>query len=110
MKTKFAIILSSALVLIYAWAADLTVTVPDQDIPRVQEAFGSMYNLGRPATVQEVSRSCQDYIHQSTLDYERRRNTYTYTPVPMHFPTPTPTAGAREAEAKAAATPTPKKK
>jgi hypothetical protein len=115
MKTKLivTIILAHGA---YLWAADMTITIPDQDVPRVQEAYGSILNLGRNATPAEVSQAITNWLHQSTLDYERRKNTYTFTPPPMHFPTPTPTAtpGLRAAETPAAkaATPTatPKKK
>jgi hypothetical protein len=86
MTTKL-IILTFALA-VFAYAADMTITIPDQDVPRVQEAYGSILGLGRLATPAEVNRAITDWLHQSTLDYERRKNTYTYTPPPMHFPTP----------------------
>jgi hypothetical protein len=114
---KIKLVIITVMFPITAWAADLVITVPDQDIPRVQEAFGSILGLGRNATPAEVSKACQDYLHQSTLDYERRKNTYLYTPPPMHFPTPTPgglaapqAAAAPSPVPKATATPTPKPK
>jgi hypothetical protein len=108
MKTIASLIILACVTASAVFAADLTVTVPDQDVPRVQEAYGSILNLGRNATPAEVQKAITDWLHQSTLDYERRKNTYTFTPPPMHFPTPapSPTAGAL----KAAPQPTPKKK
>lgn len=70
----------------------MTITIPDADVPRVQEAYGSILNLRdasgspRPATPAEVNRALTDWMHQSTLDYERRKNAYTFVPPPMHFP------------------------
>jgi hypothetical protein len=110
MKTKF-IILTFALA-VFAYAADMTITIPDQDVPRVQEAYGSILGLGRPANPTEVNRAITDWLHQSTLDYERRKNTYTYTPPPMHFPTPGGLAAPGDQKAAAAVaepTVTPKK-
>jgi hypothetical protein len=72
--------------------ADMTITIPDQDVPRVQEAYGSILNKRdaqgnpRPATPAEVDKAITDWLHQSTLDYERRKNTYTFVPPPMNFP------------------------
>jgi hypothetical protein len=66
--------------------ADMTVTIPDQDVPRVQEAYGSILGLGRPATPAEVNKAITEWLHHSTLDYERRKNTYTFVPPDMHFP------------------------
>jgi hypothetical protein len=109
MKTKLFILWFALAVFVYA--ADMTITIPDQDVPRVQEAYGSILGLGRPATPPEVSRAITDWLHQSTLDYERRRNTYTFTPPPMHFPTPNPLAAPGSQKAAAPVpTATPKKK
>jgi hypothetical protein len=103
MKTKL-IILTFALA-VFAYAADMTITIPDQDVPRVQEAYGSILGLGRPATPAEVDRAITDWLHQSTLDYERRKNTYTFTPPPMHFPTPGGLAAPQSQKAEPTATP-----
>lgn len=93
MKTIYIIL---ACVATTAFGADMTITIPTADLPRVQEAFGSILNLGRPANVTEVQRATTDWIHQSTLDYERRKNTYTFSPPPMQMqPSPTPTPAAR---------------
>jgi hypothetical protein len=95
----------------FVLAADMTITIPDQDVSRVQEAYGSILGLGRPATTTEVNRAITDWLHQSTLDYERRKNTYTFTPPPMHFPTPNPLAAPGSQKAAALVpTATPKKK
>jgi hypothetical protein len=72
--------------------ADMTITIPDQDVSRVTEAYGSILNLrdasGNPrsATPAEVDKAITEWLHQSTLDYERRKNTYTFVPPPMNFP------------------------
>lgn len=34
--------------------ADLTITVPDPQVPRIQDAIGYQLQLGRPATTEEV--------------------------------------------------------
>jgi hypothetical protein len=111
MKTRISILILLTATAI-AYAADMTITIPDQDVPRVQEAYGSILGLGRPATPAEVNRAITDWLHSSTLDYERRKNTYTFTPPPMHFPTPGGLAmpGSQEAAAAVAEpTVTPKK-
>jgi hypothetical protein len=96
MKAK---IISLVCVASTAFAADLTITVPDKDVSRVQEAFGAAYNLGHPATTQEVQQAITAWLNQVTTDYERRK----FTPASIQFPTTAP--------AKAAApTATPKKK
>ena len=106
MKKHIIIILGlfTASVLI---AATLTIEVPANDVPRVSEAFGSILNLGRNATVTEVQEATRRWLIDSTKDYERRKNTYTYSPTPMEMqPTPTPGQGARIAAPKPTATPT----
>jgi hypothetical protein len=111
MKTKLIIL---ACVASTAFGADMTITIPTADVPRVQEAYGSILNLGRPANLAEVQRATTDWIHQSTVDYERRKNMVTFSPPPMAMqPSPSPTAGGlKAAPAKAAPKPTatPKKK
>jgi hypothetical protein len=110
MKTKF-IILTFALA-VFAYAADMTITIPTNDVPRVQEAFGSILNLGRPANLAEVQRATTEWLHQSTIDYERRKNMATFSPPPLEMkPSPTPGGLAAPASQKAATpSPTPKKK
>jgi hypothetical protein len=110
MKTKL-IILACATSAI-AYAADMTITIPTADLPRVQEAFGSILNLGRPANVAEVQRATTNWIHQSTTDYERRKNIATFSPPPLEMqPSPTPSILTAPQSGKAAASsPTPKKK
>lgn len=109
MKTKL-VIFTLALT---AWgqavsnAATLTIDVPAADVPRVQEAFGSILNLGRPATQAEIEAAMKQSMINQTKDYERRKNMAQFTPPPMEMqpsPTPAPTAF------KAAPTATPKKK
>jgi len=86
-----------------AWAADMTITIPSADVPRVQEAFGSILGLGRPANLAEVQRATTDWIHNQTLDYERRKNMAQFSPPPLQM-APTPTPGVLKAAE------TPKKK
>lgn len=88
------------------YGADLTITIPTADVPRVQEAYGSILNLGRPATTVEMQNAITAWIHQSTTDYERRKNMVTYSPPPMQMAVPSPTVGGL----KAAPTAAPKKK
>jgi hypothetical protein len=100
MKTIILLILSTASAV---FAATMTIEVPDVDVPRILEAYGSIYSLGRNATAAEVQVMIQGWLKNSTQDYERRKNTYQYTPPPMSFsPTPTPTPGARAAAPAAA--------
>jgi hypothetical protein len=91
-------------------AATLTIDIPTADVARIQEAYGSIYNLGRPATQTDIENAVRQWLRDSTQDYERRRNQQQYTPPPVTFtpaPTPTPTPATA---AKASPTPTPKKK
>jgi hypothetical protein len=118
MKTKteptfiLGYILGLLIIPLSAWAATLTVDIPTADVPRIQEAYGSIYNLGRPATQTDIENAVRQWLRDSTQDYERRKNMQQYTPPPVTFtpaPTPTPTPAAAAAEAKAKASPTPKK-
>jgi hypothetical protein len=114
MKTILILILTAGL----AFAATLTIEVPTADVPRVQEAYGSIYGLGRPATQTDIENAVRQWLRDSTQDYERRKNMAEFTPPPVTFtpaPTPTPTPAALSAAATNAsptptATPTPKKK
>jgi hypothetical protein len=91
MRLLIILALVFAFVLV-AISATLTVEIPTNDVPRVSEAYGSIYNLGHNASMQEVSKATQGWIIQSTQDYERRKNMALYTPTPMEMqPTPTPT-------------------
>jgi hypothetical protein len=95
------------------FAAVLTIDIPTADVPRIQEAYGSIYNLGRPATQTDIENAVRQWLRDSTQDYERRKNMQQFTPPPVSFtPAPTPTPGGlKAAPAKAAApTATPKKK
>ncbi len=42
--------------------AEFTVTIPDDQIPRVQEAFAFVYNLGSPATQNVTVQTVKDYV------------------------------------------------
>jgi|SRR5215472_360722 len=77
----------------YGWNTD-----PSDD-PRIQEAYGSILNLGRNATQREVSAAAMNWVASSTTDYERRKNLQQYSPTPfatsptpVPSPTPSPTA------------------
>jgi hypothetical protein len=94
-------------------AATLTIDIPNQDVPRIQEAYGSIYNLGRPATQTDIENAVRQWLRDSTQDYERRKNQQQFTPPPVSFtpaPTPTPTAGGLTTQKAAVPTATPKKK
>jgi hypothetical protein len=112
MKTK-TIIAIATLVPLTAWAAVLTIDIPSADVPRIQEAYGSIYNLGRPATQVDIENAVRQWLRDSTQDYERRKAQSQFTPPPVTFtpaPTPTPTPGAATAAAspsKAATSPSP---
>jgi hypothetical protein len=91
-------------------SATLSIDIPSADVPRIQEAFGYIYELGRPATQTDIENAVRRWLKDSTQDYERRKNMTQFTPPPVTFtpaPTPTPTPGAAAA---AKATATPKKK
>lgn len=45
--------------------ADLTITVPDPQVPRVQAAVGLYLGLGRDATAQEVRNFLVDTLKQT---------------------------------------------
>jgi predicted DCC family thiol-disulfide oxidoreductase YuxK len=104
MKTLVILLITVA----SASAATLSIDIPTADVPRIQAAFGSIYNLGRPATQTDIENAVRAWLRDSTYDYERRNNMTQFTPPPVTFtpaPTPTPTAAAA-----VGATPTPKKK
>jgi hypothetical protein len=67
------------------------------DSTRVEEAFGSILNLGRPATTAEVESALFDWVEGQTHDYERRQNMASFTPAPFannpvyHVSSPTAT-------------------
>lgn len=110
LRTTIIILLAAASV---ALAATLTIDIPANDVPRVSEAFGSMFNLGHNANMNEVSYFTRQWIIQQTHDYERRKNMQQFTPPPMEMqpsPTPTATVGGLTTELKAAPSPTPKKR
>jgi hypothetical protein len=111
MKTKLIIL--TLLAAGAALAATMTIEVPDQDVPRILEAYGSINNLGRNATASEVQYAIQRWLRDSTLDYERRKDMAQFSPPPLNFsptPAPSPTAFGRAAAQKAAPTATPKQK
>ena len=115
MKTKL-IILLTLLVGSLLIAATFTVDIPTADVPRVSEAYGSIYSLGHPANVTEVQEITRRWIMESTKDYERRKNQATYSPPPLEMqptptPAPSPTAfGVTAAKVAPTPTPTPKGK
>jgi hypothetical protein len=88
---------------------NLTIPIAPEDIPRMEEAFGSILGLRdasgqpRPANQAEIETATAQWVGQSIHDYERRKNMASFTPPPftgtskLNGPTPVPT-------------PTPKKK
>jgi len=91
MKTKLTLILFLIATAICI-AATLTVDIPANDVPRVSEAFGNIYQLGRNATINEVSFFTRQWIISQTKAYERQKYNVQYVEVPLDMqPTPTPT-------------------
>jgi hypothetical protein len=91
MKTITIILLLAFALTGFAKAATLTIDIPTADVPRIQEAFGSIYNLGRPATQTDIENAVRAWLRDSTQDYERRKNMVQFSPPPVTF-TPAPTA------------------
>ena len=94
-------------------AATLSIDIPTADVPRIQEAYGSIYNLGRPATQTDIENAVRGWLRDSTQDYERRKNMAQFTPPPVTFtpaPTATPTKAAASVQKAVAPTATPKPK
>jgi hypothetical protein len=56
--------------------AQFTITIPDDQVPRVQEAFAFVYGLGSPATQTVNVQVVKDYVindlKQFTRNAERR--------------------------------------
>jgi hypothetical protein len=114
MKTHYIILITllSTLLSIAAFAAspyNITVDIPPADIPRLEEAFGSILGLRdasgqpRPATQAEINTATAQWLGQSIHDYERRKDMAQFTPPPFSpgsklnapataAPTPLPTA------------------
>lgn len=121
MKKLIIISITAFGFIVTAFAVPLCVEVPSNDVPRVQEAFGSILNLGRPANLAEVQAATRQWLIGQTQDYERRKNMATFTPPPLDMqptPSPSPTpmglqSGATLGTATVTSptpTPTPKKK
>ena len=97
MKTLIFLLISTVLVT----AATITIDIPTNDIPRVSEAFGYIYQLGGPANVNQVTYYTRWWIIGQTTGYEAGKYNRQYVQPPLDMqPTPTPTATAT-------ATPTP---
>jgi hypothetical protein len=110
MKTHYMILITllGIAALLAAPPYIIQVTVPDADVPRVEEAFGSILGLrdasGNPrsATSAEIDTATSQWVGQSTHDYERRKNQASFTPPPFSpdsklnaptgAPNPSPTA------------------
>jgi hypothetical protein len=65
------------------------VNIDDAEIPRIEEAYGSILNLkdelgnSRPATSTEIETAIFNWLEGSTHDYERRKNMNTFIPPPI---------------------------
>ena len=97
MKTTNIILLTAFGLIVTAFAATMTIEIPTADVPRVSEAYGSIYSLGHNANVNEVQEITRRWIMESTKDYERRKNQAVYTPPPLEMqptPVPSPTPSA----------------
>jgi hypothetical protein len=66
-----------------------SVIIDDAEVPRVEEAYGSILNLRdesgnpRPATKTEIETAIFTWLEGSTHDYERRKNMSSFTPPPL---------------------------
>jgi len=84
MKTLPIIILSLATLALYAAAPSGTYCVDvGSDVQRVETAFGSILNLGRPATTVEMETAIFNWVEGQTSDYERRQNMTSFSPPPF---------------------------
>jgi hypothetical protein len=99
MKTLITLI-AFALLSAVSQGADpttFTIAIPPADVPRIAEAFGSILNLGRPATPDEVEQAAIVWLNQQTTDYERRKNMTAFSPPPLQVvPGPTATPGTKK--------------
>ena len=74
-------------------AATLTVDIPSNDVPRVSEAYGYLYQLGHNASMPEVADATRRWITSQTKTYEQGKYSRNYVEVPLEMqPTPVPTA------------------
>jgi hypothetical protein len=86
MKTILILILSAGVTL----AGTMTINTTTAQDARIAPAVGSILGLGRDATAAEVKAWVIEYIKQSVLDYERRKNIEQFVPPQFATPTPTP--------------------
>jgi hypothetical protein len=109
---KYIAIAASVLAFVgLAIAGTLTITTEPADDPRIAEAFGSILNLGRPATAVEVQGAVEVWIKGQTQDYEKRKNMAAFSPPPLTLGSPIELPPPIEGRAvKATPTPKPKKK
>lgn len=94
MKTILSILTFVAMV-VTLWSAQLIVDIPANDVPRVSEAFGALYQLGHNANMNEVAFYTRMWIIDRTKMYENAKYSRNYVEVPLEMqptPTPTPTA------------------
>ena len=88
-KTLIILILLAPLV----YAGQYKVSTTKEDDVRIEEAFGSILNLGHPAAQSDIEAAMYKWLEGQTHDYERRKNMATFTPPPLgSTPTPTPAA------------------
>jgi len=93
MKIKLCIWIG--LIAFTAGAATLTIDIPANDVPRLSEAFGKVYNLGHNATVTEMQDIVRFQLISTTYGYEARKLSISVSPTPLAMqPTPTATATA----------------
>lgn len=52
--------------------ADITITIPDDQVQRVRDAFTEMLQLDQPATVADVRQYIIDDLKQKVRSAERR--------------------------------------
>jgi hypothetical protein len=71
-----------------AYAGQYKVSTSTADDPRIQEAFGSILQLGRPAKEGEIEKAMFDWLENQTHNYERGKNMATFSPPPLASATP----------------------
>lgn len=65
------------------YAGQYKVSTTKEDDVRIEEAFGSILNLGHPAAQSDIEAAMYKWLEGQTHDYERRKNMATFTPPPL---------------------------
>jgi hypothetical protein len=110
MKTNLIAVIVLAFVGLSLADTTLTIVIPTADEARMTEAFGSILNLGRPATAEEMTAAVITWMGGQTSDYEKRKNMAQFSPPPLVLLPPQDAGTPIPGKAAAKATATPKKK